>query len=135
LKGAEKSVARTRDGKMGFYNQRAERYWKLREALDPDQDGGSPIALAEDLELLADLTALTYEVTPRGYKVTPKDSEGENTDCVRSRLGRSPNKGDAVVNAWAVGDRLVPKGQRYSRPRGGTTPGVNLGPRHRPIRR
>lgn len=131
LKGAEKSVARTKDGKMGFHNQRAERIWKFREALDPDQDGGSPIALPEDLELLADLTAVTYEVTPRGYKVTPKDSEGENADCVRSRLGRSPNKGDAVLNSWAVGDRLIPKGSKYTRQGRHTTPGVNLGPRHR----
>lgn len=136
IKGAEKAIGRTRDGQFGFINRRSELYWKFREALNPEQDFGSPIELPEDMELLADLTAVDYELTANGYKVTPKDAPGKDTDCVRSRLGRSPNKGDAVVNAWAVGDRMVPKGQKYSRGRSGTTtPGVNLGPRHRRIRR
>lgn len=133
LNGAERSTARTRDGKLGFANQRAERYWKLREALDPDQDPPPALALPESPTLLADLTALNYELTSAGLKVTPKVARGEDTDSVTRRLGRSPNEGDAVVNAWAVGERLVPKGQGYRRPgrKAGHIPATNLGPRHR----
>ena len=99
-KGAEKSTARTRDRKFGFYNKRAEVYWKFREALDPDQDGGSPIALPPDPALVADLCAPTFEVTPQGVKVEPKKHLVE-------RLGRSPDRGDAVVNCWSAGAKMA----------------------------
>jgi hypothetical protein len=128
--GAHASTARTKDGKLGFVNKRAETYWKFREALDPDQPNGSPIALQEDPELLGDLTAVTFEVTPRGIKCLPKDSQ--TGDSVKKRLGRSPDKGDAVVMAWSAGDKLVPKGRAYTAQQGGrrlAKPTVNLGPR------
>lgn len=130
-RGMDGSKARTKDGKLGFVNKRAEVYWKFREALDPDQPNGSPIALQEDPELLGDLTAVTFEVTPSGIKLLPKDSA--HGDSVKKRLGRSPDKGDAVVNAWSVGDKLVPKGRPYSREQGGRSavPVVNLGPRRK----
>lgn len=133
LNGAESSSARTRDGKLGFANQRAERLWKLREALDPDQEPPPVLALPESATLLADLTCPDYELTPAGLKVTPKVSRGQDTDSVTRRLGRSPNEGDAVVNAWAVGEKLVPKGKGYKRPgrAHGHVPNVNLGPRPR----
>ena len=77
---------------------RAEAYWRFREALDPAQDGGSRIALPHDPELLADLTTPRFEVTSSGIKITPKDKVVET-------LGRSPDKGDAVVMAWWDGLR------------------------------
>ncbi len=40
FKGAEKATGRTRDGKLRFTNKRTEAYWRMREALDPDQPGG-----------------------------------------------------------------------------------------------
>jgi hypothetical protein len=127
-RGMEESRARSKDGKLGFVNKRSEAHWKFREALDPGQPNGSPIALPEDNMLLADLTALTFEVTPGGIKVLPKYTE--HGDCVKKRLGRSPGRGDAVVMAWTAGDKLVPRGQPYNR-RGwiGNLPKVNLGPR------
>lgn len=97
-KGSEGSTKRTEDKQLGFWNRRAEAYWKFREALDPAQPGGSPIALPDDPELVADLTAPTYEMSTRGIKVEPKE------DLV-DRLGRSPDKGDAVIMAWAAGPR------------------------------
>src|SRR5204863_7004207 len=43
--GASESTEVTRDGaKLAFYNRRAEVWWRFREALDPDQEGGSAIA-------------------------------------------------------------------------------------------
>lgn len=95
-KGAEKSVRRTSDRKLGFYNKRSEVIWRFREALDPGQPGGSPIALPpDDAELVADLTAPTFEVVPNGIKVESKQD-------VCERLGRSTDKGDAVQLAWST---------------------------------
>lgn len=72
-KGAEKSMHRTADRQLGFTNKRSQVIWQFREALDPNQDGGSTIALPNDPALLADLTAPTFEVTPRGIKVETKE--------------------------------------------------------------
>jgi hypothetical protein len=99
-KGAEKSRRRTRDNKLAFTNKRSEAIWRLREALDPSQSGGSPIALPDDPVLIADLTAPTFEVGPNGIKVEAKEE-------IVKRLGRSTDRGDAVVMAWFGGTRDV----------------------------
>lgn len=95
-KGGVSAPGRTRDRKAGFTNMRSQTIWRFREALDPDQPGGSPIALPDDPELVADLTATTFRLTPRGYEVESKEK-------VVARLGRSTDKGDAVVMAWSDG--------------------------------
>ena len=107
-KGAEKSMARTSDRNLGFYNKRSQVIWQFREALDPNQDGGSPIALPRDPELLADLTAPTFEIGSRGVQVESKEK-------VVARLGRSTDKGDATVMAWSGGDRRLYQGRTSSR--------------------
>lgn len=107
-KGAEGSGARTADRQLGFLNKRAESWWRLREALDPDQQGGSPMALPPDQALLADLVAPRWEMTPRGIKVELKE------DIVK-RLGRSPDRGDAVVMAWSRGAIVATHGQIWRR--------------------
>jgi hypothetical protein len=104
------------------------------EALDPEQDGGSPIALPDDPELVAELTALKWELTPQGIKVTPK------VDVVKE-LGHSPDKADAVVMSWSAGARSITHmaqwrdDQRSGKFGGKRTPQVNLGQRHRKPRR
>lgn len=95
--GAERAVGRTKDNQLTFVNRRAMAWWKLREELDPDQEGGSVVALPPDPELRADLTAPTYSVTARGIQIESKED-------LRKRLGRSPGKGDAVVMAWSEGN-------------------------------
>ena len=92
---------------LGFTNKRSQAIWQFREALDPNQDGGSPIALPNDPALLADLTAPTFEVGPRGIKVETKE------DVVK-RLGRSTDRGDAVVMAWYSGGRRLIAGRLIS---------------------
>lgn len=88
---AEKSDHKDRSGKYRMVNKRAEMYWRLREALDPE--GGDQMALPLDPELLADLTAPKYQITPSGIKVESKDD-------IKVRLGgRSPDCGDAVALA------------------------------------
>lgn len=96
-KGSEKSWARTKDGSMGFVNKRSEAYWKFREACDPSEYQGSPVAIPpDDAILLSDLTAPTFELVGGKIKITPKKE-------LKKRLGRSPDRGDAVVMAWFSG--------------------------------
>jgi hypothetical protein len=95
-KGAEAAVARTKDGKLKFKNKRSQAYWQFRESLDPDQESGSPIMLPDDAEIMSDLAAPTFKITPQGIELEPK------IDVVK-RLGRSPDKGDAIVMAWQAG--------------------------------
>ena len=94
--GIKSTMGKTEDRKLGFSNKRGEAYWRLREALDPSQSGGSRLALPPDSVLLADLCAPRYSVTTAGIALESKES-------VVKRLGRSPDRGDAVVMAFTVG--------------------------------
>jgi len=82
------SEFRDRSTKFGMINQRAEMFWRIREALDPEYPD-SLIDLPPDPELRADLTSLSYEITPRGIKIRSKSE-------IRGELARSTDKGDAV---------------------------------------
>lgn len=99
-KGAESTTRRSRDGKLKFTNVRTAALWQFREALDPDQPGGSPIKLPPGGKLMADLTAPTYKVTPNGIQAESKES-------VCERLRRSTNDGDAVMMGWFYGPKEV----------------------------
>ncbi|MET7720662.1 hypothetical protein [Streptomyces mirabilis] len=112
--GAAKSKLRTRDREWGFFNTRSAAYWKLRELLDPAF--GAELALPPDDLLVADLTTPTWDITtgvPPKIKVEPKDD-------VVARLGRSPDRGDAVAMAMyadhlAASKVHAPGGQRDGR--------------------
>ena len=104
--GSRQSRMRTKDRLLGFVNDRAAAGWKLREALDPDQEGGSPIALPPDKDLFAELAAQRYEPTPRGIKL-PEKAE------VAKLIGRSPDRSDAVMMAWFAGPTYVTHGQAW----------------------
>jgi hypothetical protein len=90
VNGAEESKATDFSGKFKFVNKRAECWWKFREALAPERP--VKVALPPDQRLFADLTAPHYRLTARGYQVERKDE-------IKRRLGRSPDRGDAVVLA------------------------------------
>ncbi len=85
------SQAVDKSGKIGFVNLRAEAYWRFREALDPASD--EDVMLPDDRELLADLCAPRYKIVGAKYQIEPKED-------IKARIGRSPDKGDAVVMAW-----------------------------------
>lgn len=95
--GSETSSRKAKGSQMSFANKRAEAWWRLREELDPTQQGGSAIALPPDAQLKADLTAPTWKQTLRGIQVESKED-------IRKRIGRSPDRGDAVVMALAFGE-------------------------------
>lgn len=116
--GVKKSLKRTVDGQLTFNNVRSEAYWRLREALNPDQRGGSRITLPDDRQLLADLTAPMYSVKSNGIELESKDK-------LTKRLGRSTDRGDAVVMCWWAGARMssdwnnwpASQGRAYHQPR------------------
>ena len=88
--GAEGSDYRDKSGKLKMRNKRAEMYWRMRDALDPQ--GGDDLALPPDTELLADLCSARYSVTSAGVLVEEKDK-------IKERIGRSPDIGEAVMMA------------------------------------
>lgn len=95
-KGSEKSTQRSRDSNIPFANKRSASIWMLRDALDPSQPGGSCIALPDDPEMVADLTAPTYQIINNTIKIESKEK-------VCERLGRSTDKGDAICMSWFQG--------------------------------
>lgn len=97
------SSVKTRDRHLTFANKRAEVWWRFREALDPDQEGGSLVALPPSPEVRSDLAAPTYKPTQHGILVESKDD-------LRKRLGRSTGKGDVIVMAWSMGETAIRKG-------------------------
>lgn len=107
--GVDVSNGTTRDGKLRFRNKRAAAIWTLREELDPTQEGGSAVKLPPDSELRADLASYTWKLTTAGILVESKEE-------IRKRLGRSPDKGDAVVMCLSEGNAAI----RRERARNGT---------------
>lgn len=120
-----------RSGEMGFLNARSAAWWALRELLDPAYE--PTIALPPDDELLGDLAAPRYSVTSSGKL------QVESKDSIRRRLGRSTDRGDAVVQAfsssgWTQGRAFVEMWQRQIRERE-ANPGPRRGPRPGPLAR
>ena len=85
--------ARDKSGQLAFVNCRAEWWWALREGLDPSN--GMELALPPDSELRADLCAPRWKLTVRGIQIEAKDE-------IIKRIGRSPDRGDALVYAHAI---------------------------------
>lgn len=96
--GSEASTGADETGNLRFFNKRAEAAWRMREALDPTAD--DPIALPPDQELLSDLAALRFKIVRMGKEA---GIQIRSKDEVREVLGRSPDKGDAVMNTFMDG--------------------------------
>lgn len=105
MNGGKPSHGHDRTGRLRFVNKRAEWYWKMREALDPNAE--YPMALPPSTILRADLCAARWKMTPRGIQVE------EKKDIIK-RLGRSPDFADAAV--YALID--VPVNRRGKRRKG-----------------
>lgn len=80
--------------KQKFYNLRAEIFWHLREVFRPE-NGRSSIAIPDDPELKQELGEIRYKYSSeRKIKIEEKDD-------MKRRIGRSPDKADAVALAFA----------------------------------
>ena len=102
-KGSAAGVGRSKCRTYAFANARAATWWAFREALDPEQPNGSPIALPNDPQIRADLAAPRFKSTPRGILLEEKAE-------IAKRLGRSPDAGDAIVLAWSEGEKALQRG-------------------------
>lgn len=92
-----------------YANWRTERYGELSRRLRPDGDWpDSPFALPYDAELRDELVAHEkfhnsagrFMVTPKKKK--PGDKSNFQGQTIYEKLGRSPNKSDAVVYAYSA---------------------------------
>jgi len=90
VNGASGSYARSEEGNLEFANLRAEIWWRMREALNPLNP--APIALPPCPKLKADLCAPLWSLKQQGILVESKED-------IKKRLGRSPDRGDAVCLA------------------------------------
>lgn len=100
--GTATAMGRAQNSGLMFANKRAEAWWRFREALDPDQEGGSPISLPPDPQLRGELAAPRYKHEARGIIIEKKDD-------IKKRIGRSTNRADAVVMCFAEGNRAATK--------------------------
>ena len=107
--GSEKCPLKAKGSRLGFANTRTAAYWRFRESLDPDQPGGSTIAMCKDNRLLAGLTAVTFEVRNGVIHAEPKvtrDKKGKVNGGVKHKLGFSPDEADATVMSWFNGEKM-----------------------------
>ena len=86
-----KTTKKDATGQFGFRDLRSAAWWNLREMLDPSRS--AELALPPDDELAGDLTVLHYKHTSDGR------IQVETKDEVRKRIGRSTDRGDAVIQA------------------------------------
>jgi Terminase large subunit, T4likevirus-type, N-terminal len=81
---------RDKTGRYTFPNIRSAAWWKLRELLDPNS--GEAIALPPDPKLRNDLRSPRYKIAGGKIVIEPKED-------IKRRLGRSPDRGEAVMLA------------------------------------
>lgn len=86
-----------------FANKRAEWFWGLRQRFE---DGD--ISIPDDEELLAQLTAIKYQLNSRGQIIL------ESKDQMRKRGMPSPDKADALAYCFAAWD--IPWSDVYGSP-------------------
>lgn len=101
--GNTQCLFRTRCG-HSLPNMRAGVYWKLREALDPDQDGGAKLCLPFNKKLNQQLKLVQYKFIDKGFVISPKGGLGDKAEngmrSIKQGLGgKSPDESDAVAYA------------------------------------
>lgn len=88
------SYGRAKASDLAFANLRAEMWWRLREALDPENKDGRVLYLPDDTMLLQELATPRWFLSSQGIQLEPKDE-------IIKRLSptRSPDRADALVLA------------------------------------
>lgn len=116
---SEKSVKKDKSGRLGFFNQRSQLWWEMREALDPANDKG--VALPPDKELLIELCTPTWQLSGLVIKVASREE-------IYEKIRRSVDRAVAVILAMidtpkrkkpAPGDVHKPGGKREHDPYAG----------------
>lgn len=91
---------------LTFANLRSQLYYHFAEKVKRGE-----VALPDDPDLLAELAVMRFFVTRQGIAVMSKDE-------IKKELGRSPDRGDSVVYAFAS-DFMAQATRKASRPRVG----------------
>ena len=95
-----KSTLYDKTGRFKFASLRSAMFWKLREALDPEN--GDNLMLPPDREMMADICAPRYSIRASGILVEPKDD-------IKERTGRTLDVGDALIYChWISVGGMVP---------------------------
>jgi len=120
--GSKASNARAIASNWGFKNMRTEYLWRTREALDPSNPVNldCELALPDDPKMKADLCAARFRVVS-GVVVA------ESAEDLKVRIGRSPDRGVAVVlaiNAPVVHPEEIERARYQHSGRYGKHPGM-----------
>jgi len=99
-KGGKGTKERTKHAHIPFKNTRTASHWKLMEALDPDQPGGSNIALAPGNTMLAELTAIRFYNKNNMIQLEDKES-------AKKRTGLGFHESDSLVMAHSSGNTVA----------------------------
>lgn len=125
-KGGTSTHEKTASGGLNFFNKRAMGFYRLREALDPAQPGGSDIALPPDSELFGQLSSIRFDKQNSDSTTIKLESK---VDLVK-RIGASPDKADALMMCWTRGPKVDSHYNIWQSTKVGTMPKVNTGSRN-----
>lgn len=82
------------DESRKFFNLRAQVFWNLRTLFKPNKDGTSNVSIPNDQELINELSTITYKFSSeRKIRIESKDE-------IKKKIGRSPDKADALSLAF-----------------------------------
>lgn len=87
---SEKALGTDKSGRLRFFNQRSELWWRMREALDPANDEG--LALPPDKDLLIELCTPTWQLSGLVIKVASREE-------IYEKIKRSVDRAVAVILA------------------------------------
>ena len=85
------NVSEKADDSKRFKNKRTENLWAFRCALDPKNPNA--ISMEKEPERDEEICAVKFKINSAGQ------IEAESKDKMKARLGRSPDRLDAAVNA------------------------------------
>jgi hypothetical protein len=105
LNSSNKSTNRDKSGMFGFANKRAEWWWRFRESLDPETN--PEIAIPDDAELRRELCTPRWHNTLHGVQIESKED-------VKKRIGKSTDKADSLVYAFALEGITKAKFSRFN---------------------
>jgi hypothetical protein len=110
---SESATGMDKSGRLKFANLRSELVWRMREALDPNENNG--IALPPDQKLRADLCAYTWRMRGEAIQV-------ESREEIEKRIGRSPDRASAFILALMDTPKRHRLATRQGRQRGEYNP-------------